>query len=172
MKCATRGCAEESAGARFTKCARCLLGLKRVEKFQAQIATVAALPPLVVPAGAWGFRVPGVPVSWNNALVRPKHGRPFLSDKAREWKQAIAAEALRARPAGWPLGARYALHLHSVFARSTADVDGPLKLVQDALSGVAWADDRQVVAASATKDVDPQAPRIEVVVRSAGGMAA
>lgn len=159
-------------GRPMTKCARCLCGGVLLDKYAAQQAATAALPELVVPAGCWGFRVPGLPVSWNNALIRPAGRRAFLSDKARGWKQAIAAEALRARPSRWPLDASYTMDLHCVFANPRADRDGPLKLVQDALEGVAWANDSRVLGGRTTKAVDAKAPRIEVVVGLAIGRGA
>lgn len=166
-------CGAPSAGPHLTRCAPCLMGTKKLAKLQAQLAAVKALPPLAIPPGAWGFRVPGRAISWNHALVRPRGGRrAFLSAEAREWKEVIATYALKARPRPWCLEGNFVLYLHSVFSSPLADRDGPLKLVQDALSGVAWRDDRQVVGGSTTKAVDPLAPRIEVVIQSVESKAA
>jgi hypothetical protein len=165
--CATRGCRNPpaSVGPRaLTRCVSCLSGARRLDKFNAQIAAVEALPPMVVPEGAWGFRVPGSPRSWNNALIRGR-GRPYLASWAREWKRTLGVYAMRARPAGWPLDAAYRVDIRSWFATAAADVDGPVKLVLDALTGIAWRDDKLVVHAPPWKQVDKVAPRLEVVVR-------
>ena len=165
MTCASRGCHNE-APPRFTRCVDCLMGGPQRRKFAAQVAAVRALPPLLVAAGTWTVRVPGRPLSWNNALVRPKGGRrPFLSAEAKEWKEAVGAHARVTRPAGWPLDARYVVEVRSTFARSSSDADGPIKLALDALKGIAWNDDKQVVQVTATKDVDPLAPRLDLVIR-------
>ena len=64
--CATRGCTNE-APPRFSKCADCLTGGAQRRKLAGQLAAVKALPPLEVSSEGFGFRVPGSPVSWNNA---------------------------------------------------------------------------------------------------------
>ena len=162
--CAARGCNDPTAAPHLSKCAPCLLGTKRIEKMIAQHRAVEALPAIVVPAGAWAFRVPGLPVSANNSLIRMGH-RTFLDPKAREWKRSISIIAAQTRPSGWPLTGRYEVEITSVFANPSADADGPIKLVLDALKLTAWRDDRQVAQVLAKKLVDRDAPRIEVVVR-------
>lgn len=164
MKCANRGCDNEAA-TRLTKCAPCLLGHKRLGKLNAQVVAVTALPPLVAPAGGWAFRVPGSPRSWNNALARPRHGRPYLQDWAREWKRTVGNIAAAAKPSGWPMDAKYSVEIRSWFQTNASDVDGPVKLVLDALKGIAWRDDRQVFHSPPWKAVDPVAPRLEVTIR-------
>jgi Holliday junction resolvase RusA-like endonuclease len=165
--CSSRGCGNQTTASHFTKCASCLLGTRRLDKLVAQYRAVEQLPPLAVPAGVWAFRVPGLPVAWNNALIRYAGRRPFLAPKAREWKQQIALAAMQTRPGGWPLDRRYDVELTSVFANPRADADGPVKLVLDALTGCAWTDDRLVARVTASKLVDADAPRIEVVLRLA-----
>jgi Holliday junction resolvase RusA-like endonuclease len=157
-------CGAAVAGAQFTRCVDCLMGTRKLNKLRAQLVAVESLPGMVIPAESWGFRVPGRAIAWNNALVRPQHGRPFLSPAAREWKTAVATYALKARPRNWSLDGTFTMNLHSVFASPLADRDGPLKLVQDALEGVAWRNDRQVVGGTTTKALDALAPRIEVVI--------
>ncbi len=44
------------------------------------------------------------------------------------------------------------------------DIDNLAKLVQDALNGAAWVDDRQILVLSASKDIDRQNPRTEITV--------
>ena len=158
-------CGAPTAAAHFSKCARCLLGLRKQDKVREQVRKAEGLPPPDVLAGGWSFRMPGRPMGINHAYIQRKGQRHrFLKPEAKEWKQTIAAYALRARPSGWRLDQRYRMTLHSCFESSLADVDGPLKLVQDALKGVAWNDDRLVLSSGCTKEVDRSAPRIEVSV--------
>lgn len=166
--CAKRGCSNPVAapgGHPLTMCAPCLLGFKRIEKQQAQFTAVCDLPPMEIPSGAWGVRMPGSPRSWNNALVRPRHGKPYLARWAREWKEALGKSALKSKPDGWPMGRRYWVEIRSWFATNVSDADGPVKLVLDAFTGIAWNDDRQVAASPPWKEVDPIAPRLEVIIR-------
>ena len=163
--CATRGCGDPTAGVHFSKCAACLLGTKRIDTLHSQQRAVEALPPLAVSAGTWAFRVPGLPVAWNNALIRMPGRRPFLSPRAKEWKQSIGIVAMQTRPGSWPLDAIYVVEIVSVFANPAADADGPVKLILDALTGIAWRDDKLVSRLVADQLVDKAAPRIEVVLR-------
>lgn len=163
-KCATRGC-KNTPPPRFTKCADCLLGKKRLDKFAAQRAAVDELPPLAAVPDGFAFRVAGSPVAWNNALVRPRQGRPFLTDRAREWKKAVATYATAARPREWSLNGLFAVEIHSTFSRSNADADGPLKLIIDALQGVAYDNDRQVRKYSGSKSVNPAAPHVVITIQ-------
>lgn len=166
--CATRGC-KGIAPPRFTKCADCLLCTKKVDKIAAQIRAVAALPPMLVPPGSWGFRIPGSPRSWNHAIVRPARGRAHLAKWAKDWKKQIAWSAKRTRPANWNMSGRYVVEIRSWFSTNASDVDGPVKMVLDALNGIAWFDDKQVAHAPPWKEVDPVAPRLEVLIRTEVG---
>ena len=56
--------------------------------------------------------------------------------------------------------------------RRRRDIDNMLKLVLDALNGVAWADDSQVTEVSASKAYDPAAARTEIVVYRITGVPA
>jgi Holliday junction resolvase RusA-like endonuclease len=113
--------------------------------------------------GAWrlAFCVPGNPV--------PK-GRPrFFRGHAvtpRETRAAEEVVKLCARRAGSrPRDGEVALSL--VFYRRTrqaCDLDNLVKLVSDALNGVAFADDRQIVLLRAEKRIDAEHPRTEVEV--------
>lgn len=167
VECAMRGCHQPVAapgGHALTKCVPCLLGTKKADKVQAQIRAVAALPPMLVPSDSWGFRIPGSPRSWNNAIVRPQHGRPYMAKWAKAWKEQIRVYATLSRPAKWNLGGRYVVEIRSWFATNASDVDGPVKMVLDALKGISWFDDKQVVHAPPWKEVDPVAPRLEVTI--------
>ena len=169
-ECMSRGCHNPAAapgGHLLTKCVPCLLGTKKMEKVAAQLHAVAALPPMLAAAGEWAFRIPGSPRSWNNALGRPQRGRAYLKKWAKEWKAQIGLYAKLTRPAGWSMGALYIVEIHSWFASNASDVDGPVKMVLDALNGIAWFDDKQVVHAPPWKEVDPIAPRLEVTIRVA-----
>lgn len=161
--CATRGCRNE-APPRFSKCADCLCGKKKLDKTLEQLAAFNALPPLPPIPRGFSFRVFGSPMAWNNALVRPRHGRPYLCAKAKTWKTAIAGSALAVRPLNWSQAGPFSVEIRSTFARSSSDVDGPVKLVLDALQGVAYFNDKQVVHAPPFKFVDSRCPHLHATV--------
>lgn len=162
--CATRGCKQE-APPRFTKCADCLTGKRKLDKIREQLMAFNALPPLPPVDRGFSFRVFGSPISWNHALVRPRHrGRTYLSDKARTWKKAITASALEARPLTWSQAGAFSVEIRSTFARASSDVDGPTKMVLDSLEGVAYFNDKQVIHAPPFKFVDPRCPHLHVTV--------
>ena len=167
--CATRGCAQEVAapgGRPLLHCAPCLLGTRKIAASLARANAVDRLPPVVVPAGGWGFRMPGSPRSYNNALGRGHHVKTYLKKWAKDWKCELGLRALATRPADWNLAGRYAVEIRSWFSSNASDVDGPVKLTLDALKGIAWFDDRQVLSHAAYKLVDRELARIEVVIRN------
>jgi crossover junction endodeoxyribonuclease RusA len=83
----------------------------------------------------WDFVVPGVPVS-----VHSKNSR-----RRSQWKEAVAAEAITAWPAGQPpLIEKLQIHITYYHDSAPLDVDNQLKLIQDALCGIVYVDDNQL----------------------------
>lgn len=91
-----------------------------------------------------------------NRLWRHQRGRMVVSAEAQAWKQAAAWQA---RAVGCPLLAgpvTVAMILHPRLTKAgkasqiRLDVDGPIKIALDALQGVAYANDKQVVRLSAS----------------------
>jgi len=103
------------------------------------------------------------PVTWQ----RTNHyAGKRLTDKAqRAEKGRIASIARRAVPRGWPLDAAYVVEVIGYWPdRVFGDTDRLVSLPMDALEGVAYRTDRQVVAVAGGRDVDPENPRTEVTV--------
>ena len=91
-----------------------------------------------------------------NRLWRHQRGRMVVSAEAQAWKQAAVWQA---RAVGCPLLAgpvTVAMILHPRLTKTgkasqiRLDVDGPIKIALDALQGVAYANDKQVVRLSAS----------------------
>lgn len=84
--------------------------------------------------------------------------RTAQAEQVIAWKFRQAAPHHRPDPV-----AEYALH--AVFycrtRRARTDIDNLVKLIMDALNGVAWKDDRQVATVVAHRMTDPVAPRTE-----------
>lgn len=107
-------------------------------------------------------------------MPRPRVGRWGVkppSDAVLELKARHAQAGFLARPDEWPLVGPVAVYIvcHRKTARA-CDVDNLAKLPLDALTGVAWEDDSQVMKLLVEKRTDSLDPRTEVrVVRLAEG---
>lgn len=134
--------------------------------------------------------VPGQPRGWGRAMpiVIGGHARMVTDNKTRSEKGAvrmIAAAAMNGRPpyAGPVVlrlcayravlsslsKARRALALSGELAPSTRpDFDNYAKLAADALNGLVWVDDAQIVTAVIHKRYS-EAPRLVIDVRSFSG---
>lgn len=130
------------------------------------------------------FFVPGEPLPQDRPrhATRPKKGggtyiATFDTSRCKKWKETIATEA---RAVGVePFASDLPLAITTVFYLTRPksvkrqfptvkpDLDNFLKAVKDALKGVAWGDDGQVVTVSARKEYAPagRSPGVWVGVR-------
>lgn len=122
---------------------------------------------------AVAFIVPFAPVAWQRTGVRwtnqgPKH---YTRPETRAWEETVAvyarsamrgaapmAGALRLElafhvpiPPSWPNWKREAAARGEIAPTIKPDADNFAKAVKDALNGIAWADDAQVVEVSVRK---------------------
>lgn len=99
-----------------------------------------------------------------NRYWRTFRNRTVVSDEARRYKNLVKVELAR-----WPLLAGpVVLVAHLYRPQKSGDLDNRLKVLGDALNGVAWADDSQVVEIHAYRHDDKARPRVEVEVRAMG----
>lgn len=92
-------------------------------------------------------------------------GRWFTPERTRFYERAVKHRAQLAVPKSWPLDARYVLTVRMHFADARRrDADNVIKAVSDALNGVCFADDSQVVETHAFKHIDRDNPRTEVQI--------
>lgn len=99
-----------------------------------------------------------------NRYWRSFRGRMVLSAEAKKYK-AFVQVAL----AKWPiLGGPVALIAHLYRPQKSGDLDNRLKVLGDALNGVAWLDDKQVEEIHAFRHDDKSRPRVEIEVRALG----
>lgn len=127
-------------------------------------------------------RIPGRPLSWKRPENTARGGRrtnPEQRCRQREIRTEVDA-ALRergefARPV-FPAGEFCALDVVSFYPRPTrkgaalpghADVDNLAKIVLDALEGLVYANDRQVVALLTVKGYADPPGFVEIVIRNA-----
>lgn len=113
------------------------------------------------------FEVFGKPVPKQRA--RTVGGHTYTPATTRQAEEAIAIvvkSQMRARGQE-PLAGAVQAEFHFYGASATADIDNLSKLVQDALNGIAYDDDRQIVALLAFKHKDG-APRTTISITRAG----
>lgn len=100
----------------------------------------------------------------------------MLSSAGRRFKSHVGQEVLyllAGRRSTFPSlqaldGLRLALDLHFYFVSvMRRDIDGGLKITQDALCEALGINDNRIVAVSLRKNVDTSAPRMEVSLREA-----
>lgn len=119
------------------------------------------------------FVVPGHPVPKARARVSfRKDGAGEVKAHAHTPKKTVSFEATvrlaaaAARPARWPLRARYTVRLAVFLAHERGDLDNFLKSCGDACNGVLWHDDsvKYLREAAMRVESDPAQPRLEVTV--------
>lgn len=97
-----------------------------------------------------------------NAMYRSYNGRTILSKRGRETKDALATELLvlgRIEPMMGTVGLNLTLHFGDKRRR---DIDGYLKVLLDALEGVVYKDDVQIVELHVYKLYSKEDPRVEI----------
>jgi crossover junction endodeoxyribonuclease RusA len=101
-----------------------------------------------------------------NDYWRTVQGRTYVTHEARRYKQGVQMRALteghRNPPTG-PVVASVTVYRK----RKAGDLDNFLKVLLDALRGIAFVDDSQVVELHARREDDASNPRVEVRVEEA-----
>lgn len=110
------------------------------------------------------FVLPFPPSS--NRYWRIWRGRAVVSTEARQYKNGVR---LRLLSDGYrkPLAGPVVLTASFYRPRRVGDTDNMLKVLQDALNGVAWEDDSQVTEIHAYRMDDKENPRVVVRVEEA-----
>lgn len=86
------------------------------------------------------------------------------SAEAKAYQEAVAWLAHGVQP----LQGEVAVHLAWYRPAKRGDLDNRIKVILDALNGVAYEDDKQIVKIIAERHDDKHEPRVEVVVSLAG----
>lgn len=108
---------------------------------------------------------PIVPVSVNKMYV----GRVRLSKEAARCKGQIEmlARCMLNSNGIKPFTGDVVVTIHVYRARKTGDLDNFQKLLLDALNGIAYNDDKQIVELHAYRRDDKNDPRVEIVIEEA-----
>lgn len=103
----------------------------------------------------------GEPRAWQRA--GSTSGRRFTPKAVAAEQRRHKEAASLSRPNDWPSSARYVVTIAAFLGtRRRPDVDNLAKLVLDAIQGVAFDNDSDVVRLVVTREHDPAEPRTEV----------
>lgn len=109
------------------------------------------------------------PPSVNSWWRFDQRGVAYTTTTARKYKNTAKLVAL-SQLSAWQRGAHtpthgnVALTVHVYRPRAQGDLDNTLKVLLDALNGIAYVDDSQVVALHAFRHDDRARPRVEVTI--------
>ena len=106
------------------------------------------------------FPYPPLTNRYWRTIVKGKRAIPILSREAREYKARMASFAVGRQPSQEPVSLTIRLYR----PRKAGDIDGPLKPLLDALQGVLYVNDSQIVGLHVTRHDDKDDPRVEVEV--------
>lgn len=98
-----------------------------------------------------------------NRYWRTFRGRTVVSAEAREYKRQVWLTALT-QTKEKPTAAPVELILRVYRPRRAGDLSNRIKVLEDALIGIAFEDDSQVVRIMAVRREDKKNPRVEVEV--------
>jgi Holliday junction resolvase RusA-like endonuclease len=101
-----------------------------------------------------------------NRYWRIARGRPYLSSEAKAYKLEARAIALRSGVRGLPYPTEaLAVTLTWFRGRRAGDLDNRAKVAIDALNGLLWADDRQIVELHLYRQDRPKEGGLHLIVR-------
>lgn len=108
------------------------------------------------------FRVEGQPIP--KARPRVWKGHAHTPQRTKAWADVVGWAARAARV---PLheGDIYVSLMFQRKGKQRADVDNLAKNCMDALNGIAWDDDKQIVALRATVTYGSDNPGVDVIIR-------
>lgn len=101
----------------------------------------------------------------SNRYWRNVKGRVVVSREAREYKKTVAKLALVQRGSEKAIAGRCMVVAHFYRPARRGDLDNLLKVVLDALRGIAYGDDSQITYIAASRFESPKEPRAEVTIQ-------
>lgn len=128
-------------------------------------------------AGALGIDVAAPPLAAQSIVLAlpPSANRywrygtngVYVSEEAENYKAGVKWKALHQQLQ--PMAGNVAVYVNVYRARKAGDLDNYAKVMLDALKGVAYQDDNQVVELHMWRHDDKDNPRVEVELRTAQG---
>ena len=97
------------------------------------------------------------------ALVKGVYKQSFPNAEAVSGAVQVAIRAIYAVPKSWPVEKRKKALAGMLPVLVKPDCDNVLKIITDALNGLAWEDDKQIIYATVQKSYGTE-PRVEVEI--------
>jgi crossover junction endodeoxyribonuclease RusA len=97
-----------------------------------------------------------------NALYATVNGRRVLSKAGRQYKGNAALDAFR--QGAYCISGAVVISIDVYRPAKRGDLDNTFKVILDALKGIAWEDDKQIVGINARRFDDKEYPRVEIEV--------
>jgi len=110
------------------------------------------------------FTVPYPPSG--NRLTRRGRFHQYESKESKAYKVGVGLLLKSQKVTKFDKEALLSVTAHIYRPRASGDLDNRLKALLDALNGLVWEDDRQVVEIHAYRNDDKANPRVEVIVMS------
>ena len=107
------------------------------------------------------------------ARTRFSKGRAYLPERSRNYRELIQAATVLQLPKDFApyddeISCRLKFyHKYKRSARIFGDIDNHIKAVFDALQGILFKDDAQIVSCRADKYTDKNNPRVEIEIKKA-----
>ena len=105
------------------------------------------------------------PPSANRYWRVTRQGRTYISDHARQYKLNVATLARAAKLK--QIDGDVVLHLDIYRPIKRGDLSNRIKILEDALQGIAYKDDSQIVEIVARRFEDKKSPRVEILLKAA-----
>lgn len=102
------------------------------------------------------------PPSANRYWRKTRTGRVYVSDEAKTFKQEVGYCA--GGQSGGPMMGDIRLVIDIYRPRKSGDLSNRIKILEDALNGLAYHDDSQVTEIVARRFDDKQNPRVEIEI--------
>lgn len=100
-----------------------------------------------------------------NRYWRTVNSRTYVSEEAKAYKSECGWTARSQSAAGMPFAGPVRLTMRFYRPRKAGDLDNRLKVALDALNGIAFVDDAQVIELHVYRYDDKANPRVEVEIQ-------
>lgn len=102
------------------------------------------------------------PPSANRYWRKTKTGRVYVSPEAESYKNEVFFRTVKKRL--HPFNGNVVLSMTFYRPQKSGDLSNRIKVLEDALQGIAYNDDKQVVELHAYRNDDKHDPRVEVTI--------
>lgn len=109
------------------------------------------------------FKLEEKPIGINSAYSTNPQGRRFLIDAAKAYKTRIGWKAKQAMQ-GQPLFKKPTVTIGLGFNRNGCDIDGPIKLILDAMNKIVYQDDKFIKELHIYKFYNKEHPYVTVQI--------